>query len=113
MSPLVSDSPVMTARTPNARHSVPQMSHSSSLPVALAAWHSLAWLVIANGVGVLLATMLLVPRLNIPFGEWTYGRWMSVHMNLQLYGWCSLPLVASEDVCQNVLRIDCSWSCRT
>ncbi len=27
-------------------------------------------------------------------GEWTYGRWMPVHMNLQLYGWCSLPLVA-------------------
>jgi hypothetical protein len=27
-------------------------------------------------------------------GPWTYGRWMPVHINLQLYGWCSLPLAA-------------------
>jgi cytochrome c oxidase cbb3-type subunit 1 len=61
--------------------------------MAAAAWHSLLWLVVANCVGVLLAAMLLVPRINEPLGEWTYGRWMPVHMNLQLYGWCSLPLV--------------------
>jgi cytochrome c oxidase cbb3-type subunit 1 len=61
---------------------------------AFAAWHSLAWLVFANAVGVLLALLLLVPRLNDLLGEWTYGRWMPVHINLQLYGWCSLPLVA-------------------
>jgi cytochrome c oxidase cbb3-type subunit 1 len=59
-----------------------------------AAWHSLAWLVIANLVGVLLATLLLFPGMNHWLGEWTYGRWMPVHINLQLYGWCSLPLVA-------------------
>ena len=58
-----------------------------------AAWHSLAWLLIANFVGLLLATLLLFPGLNHWLGEWTYGRWMPVHMNLQLYGWCSLPLV--------------------
>jgi cytochrome c oxidase cbb3-type subunit 1 len=62
--------------------------------MAAAAWHSLLWLVVANSVGVLLAAMLLVPGLNTLLGEWTYGRWMPVHMNLQLYGWCSLPLVA-------------------
>ncbi len=62
--------------------------------VAYAAWHSLAWLVFANVVGVLLALMLIFPALNGWLGEWTYGRWMPVHMNLQLYGWCSLPLVA-------------------
>jgi cytochrome c oxidase cbb3-type subunit 1 len=98
MSPLVSDLPVTAASAQNsaapAQNSAQQTSPSSSLPVALAAWHSLTWLVVANGVGVLLATMLLVPTLNSVFGEWTYGRWMSVHMNLQLYGWCSLPLVA-------------------
>jgi cytochrome c oxidase cbb3-type subunit 1 len=59
-----------------------------------AAWHSLAWLVTANFVGVLLATLLLFPGLNHWLGEWTYGRWMPVHINLQLYGWCSLPLAA-------------------
>jgi len=61
--------------------------------MAAAAWHSLLWLVVANCVGVLLASMLLVPGINGILGEWTYGRWMPVHMNLQLYGWCSLPLV--------------------
>ena len=61
--------------------------------IAAAAWHSLLWLVVANCVGVLLASMLLAPGINTLLGEWTYGRWMPVHMNLQLYGWCSLPLV--------------------
>jgi cytochrome c oxidase cbb3-type subunit 1 len=57
-------------------------------------WHSLAWLVFANAVGVLMATLLVAPRLNGVLGEWTYGRWIPVHLNLQLNGWCSLPLVA-------------------
>ena len=66
-----------------------------SRPVmAHAAWHSLLWLVVANCVGVLIAAMLLLPQLNNLLGQWTYGRWMPVHLNLQLYGWCSLPLVA-------------------
>jgi len=62
--------------------------------IAHAAWHSLLWLVIANSIGVLLAAMLLLPHINDLLGQWTYGRWMPVHLNLQLYGWCSLPLVA-------------------
>ncbi|HEY6763695.1 MAG TPA: hypothetical protein VI386_02910 [Candidatus Sulfotelmatobacter sp.] len=62
--------------------------------MATTAWHSLLWLVIANSVGVLLATMLLFPQVDILFEQWTYGRLMPVHMNLLLYGWCSLPLVA-------------------
>jgi cytochrome c oxidase cbb3-type subunit 1 len=61
--------------------------------VASAAWHALFWLVFANAVGVLIAVLLLFPRLNIQLGEWTYGRWIMVHMNLELYGWTSLPLV--------------------
>ncbi len=61
--------------------------------VASAAWHSLFWLVIANAIGVLIAILLLFPGLNKQLGEWTYGRWIMVHMNLELYGWTSLPLV--------------------
>lgn len=60
--------------------------------VASAAWHSLLWLVIANSIGVLIATLLLFPGLNSFLGEWTYGRWVMVHMNLELYGWTALPL---------------------
>ena len=61
--------------------------------VAGAAWHSLLWLVTANAIGVLIAILLLFPALNRQLGEWTYGRWIMVHMNLELYGWTSLPLV--------------------
>ena len=60
--------------------------------VASAAWHSLLWLVAANAIGVLIAILLLYPGLNRALGEWTYGRWVTVHMNLELYGWTSLPL---------------------
>ena len=50
------------------------------------------WLVVANAVGVLLSILLLDPALNQFLGEWTYGRWIMVHINLELYGWTSLPL---------------------
>jgi cytochrome c oxidase cbb3-type subunit 1 len=85
MSLLAAETPVQQLARP-AEQSLPV--------VAFAAWHSLAWLVFANAVGVLIALLLLVPALNQILGEWTYGRWMPVHINLQLYGWCSLPLVA-------------------
>lgn len=55
--------------------------------------HSLGWLVVANGVGLLLATLLLFPRLGDLIAPFSYGRLMPLHMDLQLYGWCSLPLV--------------------
>lgn len=55
--------------------------------------HSLGWLVLANLVGVLLAVLLLWPELNDQLGAFTYGRWMPLHLNWQLYGWCALPLV--------------------
>jgi len=83
------------------RPSEPEFAHPAELagrevePVLLrAAWHSLAWLVVANVIGLLIATLLLWPGLNHWLGEWTYGRWMPLHLNLHLYGWCSLPLVA-------------------
>ena len=55
--------------------------------------HGITWLVIACGVGVLMAVLLLVPeagRLLVPL---TYGRWAPVHLNATLYGWCGLPLL--------------------
>lgn len=69
------------------------VAKSEAEVLGAAAWHSLAWLFIANCVGLLLAMLLLFPGLNRYLGEWTYGHWMPVHLNLQLYGWCSLPLV--------------------
>ncbi|HUY82784.1 MAG TPA: hypothetical protein VMU92_13745 [Acidobacteriaceae bacterium] len=61
--------------------------------LAQAAWHSLAWLVVANLIGVWLAILLLYPQAGAWLGAWSYGRWMPVHLDLQLYGWISLPLV--------------------
>jgi len=55
--------------------------------------HSLGWLVAANAIGLLLAALLLWPELNAPLAPLTYGRWMPLHLNWQLYGWCALPLV--------------------
>jgi cytochrome c oxidase cbb3-type subunit 1 len=55
--------------------------------------HSLAWLVVGNAVGVLMAVLLLAPELGYALGSVTYGRIMPVHLNAQLYGWCSLPAV--------------------
>ena len=62
--------------------------------VTAAVQHALAWLVLGNAMGVMLAILLLLPQLNPWLGEWTYGRWMMVHMNTALFGWCSLPMLA-------------------
>jgi cytochrome c oxidase cbb3-type subunit 1 len=65
----------------------------ASPAVAGAVWHALVWLVVGNAIGVMIAVLLLLPELNPWLGEWTYGRWMMVHMNVALYGWCSLPML--------------------
>ena len=57
-----------------------------------AARHALGWLLFGNLAGLWLSVLLLWPELGA--GEWTYGRWVPVHLNVQLYGWTSLPLVA-------------------
>jgi cytochrome c oxidase cbb3-type subunit I len=62
--------------------------------LVIAAWHSLAWLLVANLTGVWLAILLLYPAAGRWLGEWSYGRWTPVHLNFQLYGWMALPLVA-------------------
>ena len=79
----------MSLSSPDASISI----GSAPRPIACAVWHSLFWLVFANAIGVLLSILLLVPSLNGWLGEWTYGRWIMVHMNLELYGWTSLPMV--------------------
>ncbi len=55
--------------------------------------HSLLWLFLGNAVGLLLASLLLVPSLGLLLGPITYGRWMTVHLNASLYGWSSVPLI--------------------
>lgn len=57
--------------------------------------HALGWLVAANAVGCLLAAALVWPALGDGSAALAYGRWMPVHLNGQLYGWCALPLVAA------------------
>ena len=59
----------------------------------LLARHAFAWLVLANAVGVMLAALLLWPESNGWLGPMTYGRWLPLHLDWQLYGWCALPLV--------------------
>lgn len=54
--------------------------------------HALGWLVFGNAVGIYLSVLLLDPSWQL--GGWTYGRWVPVHLNVQLFGWTSLPLVA-------------------
>lgn len=78
-----------------SRHVPDAIRGSSGAPPAIAgaAWHALLWLVIANAAGTLIAILLLFPAANSLLGEWSYGRWIMVHMNLELYGWTSLPLV--------------------
>ena len=55
--------------------------------------HSLFWLAAANIVGVWLALLLAHPEWGAILGEYSYGRWMALHLNWQLYGWCSIPAV--------------------
>ena len=94
-------SPSLTSTEPATQVSAPFLAQHATLGttatgrgvLATTAFHALMWLVIANAIGILIAAMLVVPGINSVLGEWTYGRWMPVHMNLQLYGWCSIPLV--------------------
>jgi cytochrome c oxidase cbb3-type subunit 1 len=39
--------------------------------------------------------LLLWPGLNDVLSPLTYGRWVPLHLDWQLYGWCSLPLVGT------------------
>lgn len=54
--------------------------------------YSLGWLTIANGGGLWLAVCVLWPQAGDAIAPFTFGRWAPLHLNWQLYGWCSLPL---------------------
>lgn len=94
---LNSDAPE-SARDPSKVGLNRRIEPGRPLPLALSVaqsirQHSLFWLVAANSVGVLLALDLLWPELGDHLAPLTYGRWIPLHLNWQLYGWCSLPLV--------------------
>ena len=55
--------------------------------------HSLLWLIIGCATGLLLAALLLVPSLGDLLAPFSYGRWVTVHLNANLYGWSSVPLI--------------------
>lgn len=55
--------------------------------------HSFAWLLAGLVVGLLLSALLIWPEAGNLLGALSYGRWATVHLNIQLYGWCSVPLL--------------------
>ena len=55
--------------------------------------YSLSWLAVGCSVGFLMILLLVCPTLGLALGEFSYGRWVTLHLNFQLYGWGSLPLV--------------------
>lgn len=55
--------------------------------------HAFTWLAVANAVGLLMSLLLAWPELNDVLVPLTYGRWVSVHLNGQLYGWCTVPVI--------------------
>jgi cytochrome c oxidase cbb3-type subunit I len=59
--------------------------------VVTASRHALGWLVVGNSIGLLLSLLLLKPEWQP--GRLTYGHWVPLHLNAQLYGWTALPLV--------------------
>jgi len=82
------------ARLRGGRGMNPRPEEDARLGMAQAvARHALGWLVAANAVGLLLAAFLLWPDLNGGLAPLTYGRWVPLHLDWQLYGWCALPLV--------------------
>lgn len=55
--------------------------------------HSLLWLAVGNAVGIVLALLLIFPAWNAALAPFNYGRLVTVHLNTQLYGWSSIPML--------------------
>jgi len=55
--------------------------------------YSLSWLAAGCTAGFMIAFLLFHPTFGNVLGEFSYGRWMPVHLNFQLYGWSALPMV--------------------
>ncbi len=68
--------------------------HSNLSPVSKClALSSLFFLSAGNFCGLMLAILLTYPDLNTFIEPYTYGKLIPVHLNFQLYGWNSLPLM--------------------
>lgn len=73
---------------------------AASTPVATpfgrtVAAHSVGWLVAANLVGLWLGLCLVFPSVGNLIAPFTYGRWSPLHLEWQLYGWCTLPIIGA------------------
>ena len=82
-----------------------QFARASHSVLTIAAWHSLAWLYVANLIGVRLAVSLLYPRPAA--GERSYGRWTPVHLNFQLTH--ALPFHSSPGRSRSTTPITPTW----
>lgn len=58
-----------------------------------AARHATAWLLVGCALGTVCAAGLLAPAFGSS-GLPGYGRLMATHLDLQLYGWCFIPILA-------------------
>jgi cytochrome c oxidase cbb3-type subunit 1 len=75
---------------------------NAAAPISLSIRHALAWLTAANAVGVMMAALLCWPQMGSLMGELSYGRWVPIHLNWQLYGWTSMPLIGYLFFCYEV-----------
>lgn len=87
---LAESPPAVRASTEGPAPAGPPATAALQTAIARAALTTLA---VANLVGLWMAVLLIWPRLGAAAGELTYGRWAPVHLDLQLYGWCSLPAI--------------------
>jgi len=62
-------------------------------PYEIITQQSLLWLLVTCITGVLLSLLLLAPSLGTILQPFSYGRWVTVHLNASLYGWSSVPLL--------------------
>lgn len=74
--------------------------------------YSLGWLVAAGAVGALMAFLLIFPEAGRLLGPLTYGRWATVHLDAELYGWCALPLVGLLFRMYDVSTAAARWTLR-
>jgi cytochrome c oxidase cbb3-type subunit 1 len=59
----------------------------------LVAVHAHGWLLAGCAAGLLLASLLLSPRLGELLAPLSYGRWAAVHLDVTLYGWLAVPVL--------------------
>lgn len=53
------------------------------------------FLFIPNLIGCWMALILIQPKIGNWLHSYSYGKWAMLHLNLQLYGWSSIPLLGA------------------